>query len=424
MASLLFDRKSNHFFIRFRYGGRSFKRSLGSGNAKLAHAQAGRIEETLLLLRHARLSVPPGGDPIAYILSDGRKLHDDDPQLLTLLERTNAYKSNRIPGHKEANTVKTEDIHIRHLVRILKGNLLAQTIGYTHLQNYVATRLGELVGGKRPVSTETVRKEVATFRVIWHWAVKHKLIEGPAPVVGLDYPKRDQKLPFMTAEQIEHIIKRDGLSPSEAKSYWECLYLRSYEVQEALAYLRKHAVHAYVYPLTLLIAHTGIRLSEAIRSRREDIDLSSGNILVREKKRSRTRAITFRRVELTAAAQTALGEWLGRERGGPHTFSRPWDTRRLCEPGPPQPVDPDTAHDHFKLSFNKSKWQHVRGFHVFRHSFASNLAAAGVDQRIIDEWMGHQTEEMRCRYRHLLPETKKAGMAKLFDESPLRIFGT
>jgi hypothetical protein len=52
------------------------------------------------------------------------------------------------------------------------------------------------------------------------------------------------------------------------------------------------------------------------------------------------------------------------------------------------------------------------------------LAAAGVDQRIIDEWMGHQTEEMRCRYRHLLPETKKTAIAKLFPESSLRLYGT
>jgi hypothetical protein len=151
MASLLFDRESKHFFVRFRYGGRSFKRSLGTGNEKLARAQAGRIEETLLLLRHGRLSVPPGGDPIAYILSDGRKLHDDDPQLMTLSELAAAFQANRVPGHKEKNTIKTEDIHIRHFLRVLKGNLLAQTIGYTHLQSYVTTRLGELVRGKRPV---------------------------------------------------------------------------------------------------------------------------------------------------------------------------------------------------------------------------------------------------------------------------------
>ena len=181
---------------------------------------------------------------------------------------------------------------------------------------------------------------------------------------------------------------------------------------------------AYLYPMTLLIAHTGIRLSEAIRSRREDIDLTSGNILVREKKRSRTRAITFRRVELTTMAQAVLTEWLKSQKNGPHTFCRPWDYRRLCEPGPPQPLDSDTAHDHLKNSFKGSKWANIRGFHVFRHSFASNLAAAGVDQRIIDEWMGHQTEEMRCRYRHLLPETKKAAIAKLFAESPIRLYGT
>ena len=424
MASLLFDRESKHYFVRFRYGGRSFKRSLGTGNEKLARAQAGRIEETLLLLKHGRLSVPPAADPVAYILSDGRKLHEDEPQLLTLGELTAAYQANRIPGHKESNTIKTENIHIRHFLRILKGNLLAQTIGYTHLQSYVATRLAEVIGGNRPVATETVRKEVATFRVIWHWAVKQMLLEGPAPVAGLDYPKRDEKPPFMTWDKIEQVIERDRLSPADAKRYWQCLYLRSQEVEQALAYLREHAVHAYVYPMTLLIAHTGIRLSEAIRSRREDVDLTSGNILVREKKRSRVRAITFRRVELTTMAQAVLTGWLGTQKDGPHTFCRPWDFRRLREPGPPQSLDPDTVHDHLKHSFKGSKWAHIRGFHVFRHSFASNLATAGVDQRIIDEFMGHQTEEMRCRYRHLLPETKKAAIAKLFPERSVRLYGT
>jgi site-specific recombinase XerD len=37
------------------------------------------------------------------------------------------------------------------------------------------------------------------------------------------------------------------------------------------------------------------------------------------------------------------------------------------------------------------------GFHALRHSFSSNLTRAGVDDRIIDHFMGHQTEEMRRR---------------------------
>lgn len=374
-------------------------------------------------MRNGRRSVPPHADPAAFILSDGRKLQNREAKLYTLAELTAMFKAARIPGHKEQSTLKTEDIHIRHLLRILGGSTLVRTLGHTDVQGYVAKRFGELVDGK-PVSTETVRKEVATLRVIWHWAVKAELLEGPAPVAGLAYPKRDQKLPFMTWDKIDQLIQRDRLSATDAKSLWECLYLRSHEVQEALVYLKEHAFHPYVYPLTLLIAHMGIRLSEAIRSRREDIDLESGNILVREKKRSRTRAITFRRVELTTAAQSMLGEWLRSQPQGPHTFCRPWDVRRLCEPGPPQPLDPDAARDHLTASLKGSKWECVRGFHVFRHSFASNLAAAGVDQRIIDEWMGHQTEEMRLRYRHLLPETKKAAIAALYSESWLRLCGT
>jgi integrase len=53
------------------------------------------------------------------------------------------------------------------------------------------------------------------------------------------------------------------------------------------------------------------------------------------------------------------------------------------------------------------------GFHTYRHSFASNLAAQGVDQRIIDEFMGHQTEAMRKRYRHLYPSNRRAAIETL-----------
>jgi hypothetical protein len=51
MASLLFDRKWQTFYVRFRYGGRSFKRSLETANQKLARGQVARVEEMLLLLR-------------------------------------------------------------------------------------------------------------------------------------------------------------------------------------------------------------------------------------------------------------------------------------------------------------------------------------------------------------------------------------
>jgi integrase len=59
----------------------------------------------------------------------------------------------------------------------------------------------------------------------------------------------------------------------------------------------------------------------------------------------------------------------------------------------------------------------VRGWHDFRHSFASNLAAKGIDQRMIDEFMGHQTEEQRKRYRHLFPNQQRSAIVEVFGGS-------
>jgi site-specific recombinase XerD len=55
----------------------------------------------------------------------------------------------------------------------------------------------------------------------------------------------------------------------------------------------------------------------------------------------------------------------------------------------------------------------MRGLHVLRHSFASCLASAGVDQRVIDAFMGHQSERMAARYRHLFPKTRKSVILSL-----------
>jgi hypothetical protein len=48
-------------------------------------------------------------------------------------------------------------------------------------------------------------------------------------------------------------------------------------------------------------------------------------------------------------------------------------------------VTRNEATDHFERTLEGSKWAVVRGWHVFRHSFASNCAACGIDQRLIDE---------------------------------------
>jgi hypothetical protein len=47
-------------------------------------------------------------------------------------------------------------------------------------------------------------------------------------------------------------------------------------------------------------------------------------------------------------------------------------------------------------------------------AFISALVGAGVGQRVIDEVVGHQSEEQRRRYHHLHPGALRDAVAKVF----------
>jgi site-specific recombinase XerD len=69
----------------------------------------------------------------------------------------------------------------------------------------------------------------------------------------------------------------------------------------------------------------------------------------------------------------------------------------------------------FERGVKDSKLTLMRGWHVLRHSFISALASRGVDQRLIDDFVGHQTEEQRRRYRHIYPSTQRNAISSVFD---------
>lgn len=154
-----------------------------------------------------------------------------------------------------------------------------------------------------------------------------------------------------------------------------------------------------------LAAYTGARRSEILRSRVDDLDLEAGTITIREKKRDRSREMTFRTVPLAPALGELLRGWLDEDHpGGPYTIcgrdGRPLSRQMLAKA--------------FRAAVEDTPWQVMQGYHVFRHSFASNCALKGIDQRIIDAWMGHQTEAMRHRYRHLFPEQQQEAIRSVF----------
>ena len=167
----------------------------------------------------------------------------------------------------------------------------------------------------------------------------------------------------------------------------------------------------------VFVCHTGARRSEMLRSQIDDFDFRTRTVQIREKKKSRSKAMTFRHLLMTGLLHNTMSEWFKIHPGGQFTICPGLTTMRGKKRDTLGLLTRSEVRDHFRRTLDGSRWEKIKGFHVFRHSFAFNLAAAGVDQRIIDEWMGHQTEEMRKRYRHLFPDQQREAIELVFGRN-------
>jgi integrase len=289
------------------------------------------------------------------------------------------------------------------------------------------------------VSPATAAKEISTFRTAWNWGVRMKLISGPCPVKGLVYPKVDEKPPFQTRAEIERQL--DDLTEKQREDLWNALYLTLPEIDAFLADVQALAAHPWIYPLVATAAHAGLRRSELVRVRKADIDFEAMTLTVRERKRAKGKRTT-RRVPLSTALAAILQDWLAIHPGGPYLFAqaeevshskkRSRTTGHANAEGRPKslkgrlasisvrerpgilPLTIDEVSDHLRRTVNSGTWAVLPGLHCLRHSFISACASKGIDQRLIDEWVGHQTDEQRRRYRHLYPSVQAEALRSVF----------
>ncbi len=351
---------------------------------------------------------------------------------VTLGHLKERYLTTHANGTGEANSLDTCKLHLGHFCRVLGEASPLGDLSLAQLQEYVNKRAGA------EVSAVTIRKEIATLRAAWNWGEPMGLTEGRFPNRGLRYPKTDEKPPFMTMAEIGRQIARGG----DPATLWEAVYLLLPEIDELLRTVKERAFHPFIYPMFCFAAHTGARRSEILRAQVADLDFAGETILIHEKKRSRGQRTT-RRVPMSSLLKDALTEWLATHPGGPWLFchggtiqrsrkrsattghkgektratsqtERMAGVRKRSGVVSGQPLTRNEYHDHFKRALAGTKWEMMRGGHVFRHSFCSNLAMKGVDQRVIDEFVGHQTEQQQKRYRHLAPNTKTQALRSVF----------
>jgi integrase len=367
---------------------------------------------------------------VTFVQSDGRPPeHPADVLELTLAGLRDAYLRSQ-ESKLEDTTLAGIRLHFGHLVRLLGPDRTIPALNRADLQGYIDTRAGEWIdpnayrvrrrerdAAKKPrknrkppppasedrprrhPSAATIRKEIVSLRTAWNWVRCHFGLKEEFPGRDLDYAKTVEHLPFMTWEEAERRVKA-GDDPDRV---WECVYLRPAEIAELLAWVRERLVSPWVYPMVCFAAHTGARRSEIVRALPSDLDLGGGTVTIREKKRDK-RKLTTRRVPLSPFLKGVLEEWVANRAGGKTLFCK----------GDGAEIAPREAHNYLRRVLRVSKWKVLRGWHVFRHSLISALASKGVDQRVIDDMVGHSTEEQRRRYRHLYPDVKQQAISSVF----------
>jgi integrase len=407
--------RSGVYHVAFRVGKTRFKRSLHTKDRRKAEGMAGRIDENIALVERGRLSIPDEADVVAFLLSDGMVNEQPEaPKLTTLKALFDSFLNNLRTGSIEDSTLYGMKIHMKHLKQHLGANFRIQQLNFDNLQEYVHRRSQDDGMRGRKLSATTIKKEMVTLKAIWIWGTRRGLVSRPFPNEGLRYPKTTERPAFQTWADIERRIQRGTLTQEQQADLWDCLFLMLPEVEEVLERVRLNAFDPFLYPMFVFAAHTGARRSEMLRSQIDDIDLVRKTAVIREKKRVPGKCTT-RSVPLSPLLSDVLQDWLARHPGGPWTFCRMPNVLALHNRnGNIAALTPRDAHYGFKRVFVESKWSKLRGWHVFRHSFCSNSAAAGIDQRIINGWVGHQTEEMVRRYRHLIPNQQQEAIQLVF----------
>jgi integrase len=409
MASL--ERRDNRFRIVFRYDGKKFSRAIKTTSERAALATVARLEDNLRRVELGTLGVPADVDLATFLLSDGQTVATPSaPTLRSLGQLLKEYIASVPYGSIEHTSIGCLRIHQKHLNRVLGKHLAIEALRLPKVQEYINARAKEEGRRGGTVCAVTIKKELTTLSAAWNWALNAEMVNRPFPCRGLKYPKSSEKLIFHTMAEVEKRIASGRLDAAQKAMLWDSVFLLVPELAELLRTV-KDAAPGSIYTMMVFAAHTGARRSEIRRCQIDDVDLVEGVVTIHEKKRVRGR-LTTRRIPLSPLLSRVLREWMADHPGWGALFYM-----RLDDRGGPIPMTAKGMAYHFDKALADTRFAELPGWHVFRHSFCSNCAAQGIDQRILDSWVGHQTPEMARRYQHLVPSQHRVAIATMFAAS-------
>ena len=369
-------------------------------NQHAAYCLQAKVNDLVTQFKYGYLPLPPNRTIPDFIFGSAVQKPDlatvPVTTINTMSELLTEYRHYAVPPIKNKSTCYTESIHLHHLQAFLRqqglGDPLLPAIKVDFFKQYKQFRY------RQGVRTDTVKKELGTFQCLFQFAVDKDLL--PHNVVR--DVKRDKSQVscsrFRPHGEIQQLKATGNYSAKEIQEWQRFQYLNPTEVEAFIALAQGHWLH----PILAIFAYTGMRRGELLRLAWADVDLTKRQFYVRSYKQSQTRQETVRCIPIHDDLLPILQAQ--KLKTGSH--------REVFVDDQGAPFKGDTWSKALCRLVSGTKFAGL-GFHVFRHSFASNLAIQGVDQRVIDKLLGHTTEAMRQRYQHLFPAQMESAISKL-----------
>jgi integrase len=421
MASLF--TKNRVYYVRFRYAGRSFKRTLETDSRTAAEYKQRQIDTFLDGLKGGHEDIPKGLDTGAYIVSLGSnqvpvtaepsKTPDfEAQQTLTVESVIERYIKLRSRVNEESY-LYTQRCHLGRFSRYLKSQNVESLVDVT--ESTLDDFLWGCLEGKKASTKQGYRASLIQF---FKWLVKQQeIVSSPARSIET-IPPDSEHLEFWSTDQIDAYAREHQFDDQSVRRHWQRVYYTKEQVHEIINLVCARAFHPTVCLLHAIPAYTGCRRGEALKLLHSDINLDGGFITFQSKKQSRSMRVTKRRVPILPELRQLLISQIPLIR---NKFTSGGNSEIvLRHPLTGNEINPNQSNRLFNTVLRGThleaegdpRWYKLR-FHTYRHSFISNLACAGTDQRLIDEWVGHTTEAMRQRYRHLFPNMQHDAISVL-----------
>lgn len=246
----------------------------------------------------------------------------------------------------EGYAPRTRKSYLGHIRRFLTRTALRpEAVRRDDVRGYLRSQLERGIGRSTHTQIASALKFLFTH-----------VLEQPWVVDDLPRPRRERKLPT--------VLSRD-------------------EVEGLVAVVENPKHRA----ILLLMYSAGLRVGEAVRLRRLDLDRERGMIHVRGGKGRKDRVTLLSERALTAVDEHLRSEW-----PGPWLFSGGRPGRHL------------TARSVQKVVSRAANEAGIRKkvtTHSLRHSFATHLLEAGTDLRYIQALLGHTSPTTTQIYTHV-----------------------